>query len=491
MEFLDKIKSFADENGIFDGRTLIVGLSGGPDSVALLLILKKITDCPIHAVHVNHMLREEADDDESFVRELCEKNDVPCTFFSFDVKKKAQELKRSLEDTGRILRYEAFDEVSKELFGEEYLSKTAICLAHHKDDLSETMLMNLFRGSGLDGLVTPKANSGRVVRPLLCVSKSEILEFLSSLGQDYCQDKTNLEEICTRNIWRNKIIPSLSEAAVKDPAEALFETYNLLKDDCDFMSEFTMKIWDECFDRKSLTLDIKALEGNHPAIASRLVRMLWKETFGNLTDFTKIHVDAVLGLSTDNGPSGRTLDLPFKRNAFVVRDRLGFCSREDIDEGFLRAVSTFGIIGAVGMEPLSLDDVRNTTILPKSHITIKAEIVENIDLIRYNTNSWFCPFFSDISVDDLRFGRLGEDITFKRAGTEITSKVTKILSDLKVPSKVRGEVFGVYMDDKALWIPGVGHAIGFTDEISKERFLNSLGSKGMPDKYLAVHLTEV
>ncbi len=492
MEFLEKIRDFSTENKLFDGRDLIVGCSGGADSVALLYVLRAITDSRIHVVHVNHGLRQEAKRDEDFVVDLCKTLDIGCKVYSFDVSSKASEFGRSVEDTGRILRYQAFEDLSYELFGEDKNDRSVICLAHHKDDLAETFLMNIFRGSGLEGLVSPKAKSDRVIRPLLCVTKKEILEYLDEIGQAHCEDATNFENCCTRNIWRNDVLPKISEVSVKKPSSAIFETYELLSDDLDLVTALTDEAYSKYADRKNLTLDTAVFKNCHKAIAQRLVRNLWKDTFGNLTDFEKKHVESVIGLCTDNGATGRTLDLPFSNMAFVAGGRLGFCKSSEKENGLIRAMRSRGLfLYDSKSDPISLADIQKTTKIPNSNIKINLEIVENIEAIRYNTISWFCPFSTGSEIHDLKFGPLDRSLSFKRAGTSHTTVCDKLFGDLKVPSAVRDLVCGVYDGEQVLWIPGVGHAIGFTDDVSMSKFIEGLGNKGLPDIILKVEVLEV
>lgn len=492
MEFIDKVLSFSLENRLFDGRTLIVGCSGGPDSVALLKLLPELTDSKIHAVHVNHGLRPEASADEDFVKSLCEDMGIPLKIFRFDVRKESEKMSRSEEETGRILRYGAFEEYATELFGEDKDKKSVIVLAHHKDDLAETMLMNIFRGTGLEGLISPKAKSERAIRPLLCVSKQEILNFLEETGQDFCEDKTNREEICTRNIWRNKIIPQIAEVSVKEPGNALFETYELLSDDMDLINVLTSEKIRDHLDTEHLILDTRAFEDCHKAIAGRLIRMLWKMTFGDLTDFEKKHVMSVYVMATDKGASGRTLDLPFRRKAFISGTKLGFTDENKIREGFSRAVFSTGcFVFDEGACDIGLSKAQNTAVLPKSHIKIKTEIIENIEAIRYNTNSWFYPLGYGDPADEIMIGPLDGDLTFRRAGTDLEIKVCKLLGTYKIPASLRRDVLGVRLGNEVLWIPGIGHSAGFTDEISARRFLEDQSEGNKTGRFLALHLSEV
>ena len=140
---------------------------------------------------------------------------------------------------------------------------------------------------------------------------------------------------------------------------------------------------------------------------------------------------------------------------------------------------------------MQIGNVRKTTKIPNSELKINAEIVENIELIRYNTNSWFCPFSTEKDMSDLRFGPLDRSLEFRRAGTSHTTTCDKLLGDLKIPSLVRDLVCGVYDGEKVLWIPGVGHATGFTDAVSMNKFVEGLRNKGLPDKFLKVEVAEV
>ncbi|MBQ5490054.1 MAG: tRNA lysidine(34) synthetase TilS, partial [Oscillospiraceae bacterium] len=239
-EILDKVLEFSQSKGLFDCGIIVVGLSGGPDSVALLHILKGLRncfdiDCDIYALHCNHHLRPGVCDEEAeLVRDLCRENHVELKVLDFDCREFAKLNRISEETAGRVLRYEAFEQYAQAL--EKATGKSVrIAIAHHKDDISETMMMNLFRGSGLEGLVNPKPLAGRIIRPLLCLKKSELTDYLDTLGVGYAVDQTNLTTEGTRNTWRNDILPKIAEV-YGDPAVPLTRTYKLLESDLDFIS---------------------------------------------------------------------------------------------------------------------------------------------------------------------------------------------------------------------------------------------------------------
>lgn len=190
-------------------KLYLVALSGGADSVALTLMMKE-KGLNVYALHCNFHLRdEESDRDEAFVRNFCNKHDIPLDVCHFDTKTSAKEHGVSIEMEARELRYTWFAEQANKLKAE------AICVAHHKDDQAETLLLNLIRGTGLRGLSAMHPdrtiNGLRILRPLLDITKQEILDYLASRHQEYVTDSTNLERDALRNRIRLDIIPMLQE----------------------------------------------------------------------------------------------------------------------------------------------------------------------------------------------------------------------------------------------------------------------------------------
>ena len=186
-------------------RPTIVALSGGADSVALLLLLVQ-EGFPVVAAHCNFHLRgEESDRDERFVRELCHSYDIPLHIRHFDTSASAKEEGISIEMAARRLRYAFFEELRTTLGAE------AIAVAHHRDDNNETLLLNLVRGTGLRGLSGMKWKNGHIVRPLLGVSRQEIVAFLKEKEQPYVTDSTNAETLYKRNKIRHELLPLLRE----------------------------------------------------------------------------------------------------------------------------------------------------------------------------------------------------------------------------------------------------------------------------------------
>ena len=200
------VKTFIEEKSLFTKTDrLLVGVSGGADSVALLRVLLELGyTCEV--AHCNFHLRgEESNRDEAFVRDLCQKLNIIAHFTSFQTEEYASNHHISIEMAARQLRYDYFERISL------MLNAKYVCVAHHREDSVETFLLNLMRGTGIQGLRGIQPQSANVCRPLLCVTKDEILAYLQSLGQDYVTDSTNLETDALRNKVRLELLPLMEQ----------------------------------------------------------------------------------------------------------------------------------------------------------------------------------------------------------------------------------------------------------------------------------------
>lgn len=203
---LSKVKDYIKKHKLLSLSDLyIVALSGGADSVALLLLLDEM-GYKVHALHCNFHLRgEESDRDERFCEDLCLKKNIPFHRIHFDTLMYAETHKMSVEMAARELRYRYFEQLRKDIGAE------GICVAHHQDDTVETVLLNLVRGTGLRGLTGIQPRNGAILRPLLCVTRTEIEAYLATKQQDYVTDSTNLETDFVRNKIRLQVVPFLRQ----------------------------------------------------------------------------------------------------------------------------------------------------------------------------------------------------------------------------------------------------------------------------------------
>ncbi|MDR0961157.1 MAG: tRNA lysidine(34) synthetase TilS [Mediterranea sp.] len=206
MRVTQKVKTYIERNRLLAPTDkVLVALSGGADSVALLhLLLAGGYRC--EAAHCNfHLRNEESDRDEAFVTLLCRKLQVPLHLQHFRTENEAHRQGVSIEMAARKLRYDWFEELRVALRAD------AVAVAHHRDDSIETLLLNLVRGSGINGLTGIRPRNGHIVRPLLCLNREEITDYLAHIGQSYVTDSTNLQDIYLRNKIRLRLLPLLEE----------------------------------------------------------------------------------------------------------------------------------------------------------------------------------------------------------------------------------------------------------------------------------------
>jgi tRNA(Ile)-lysidine synthase len=215
-----KVSAYINKHKLLNSNDLyIVALSGGADSVALLLLLKE-GGFNVHAAHCNFLLRgSESDRDEAFCVDLCRQLGVELHRAHFATREYAEAHKVSVEMAARELRYNWFEQLRKDI------GAVGICVAHHRDDSVETVLLNMIRGTGLRGLTGIQPRNGYVLRPLLCVSRDEIEHFLAKRGQQYVTDSTNLETDVMRNKVRLQVLPLLRtlNPAVSDNIQRMVE----------------------------------------------------------------------------------------------------------------------------------------------------------------------------------------------------------------------------------------------------------------------------
>lgn len=203
---IQKVKRYIDRHELFSSSDkILVALSGGADSVALLRLLQAM-GYTCDAAHCNFHLRDkESERDENFVRQLCKELQVQLHITHFETVKEAKSRHLSIEMAARELRYKWFEEIRKTC------GATVIAVAHHQDDSVETLLLNLIRGTGINGLRGIRPKNGKIVRPLLCLNRKEILDYLSDIGQEYVTDSTNLQDEYTRNKIRLNLLPLMQE----------------------------------------------------------------------------------------------------------------------------------------------------------------------------------------------------------------------------------------------------------------------------------------
>ena len=304
---LNTIKQY---NMLKKGDTCVVGISGGADSVCLLTMLaglKDVLDLNMICVHVNHMIRgAEADYDQSFVEAYCGKLGIPLRVFNIPVEKIAEEQHLTVEEAGRMERYKAFARVGDET-GQDY----RIAVAHNCNDLCETVLLNMARGTGLAGVSGIPAVRDRVIRPLIDTTRQEIEDYLDEKGIAFVTDSTNLETIYARNKIRHKVLPELEE--VNDRAmEHIVKLADMAGMYTDFVKGYVDDLItanveaDPAGSRYSIKLE--TLKAQKELIQTLVIRELIGRVCGGLKDIGNNHVKEVMKLY--GADSGAAISLP-------------------------------------------------------------------------------------------------------------------------------------------------------------------------------------
>jgi len=294
-------------NLIQRGDRIVVAVSGGPDSICLLDILNKIKNkncqlnpepMAIFVAHVNHMIRKEACEDEAFVRDYCEKNGIEFFSKSIDVEKFANNNKMGTEEAGRFVRYEFFDEVAKKV------GANKIAIAHNKNDSAETIIMNILRGTGVSGLkgIEPIKNN-KYIRPLINCKREEIENYCEKNNLNPRIDKTNFENVYTRNKVRNIVIPYIKKEFNSNIVETITRLSELVKEDDDFIQNIVKEKYNDlCLgeEEKEIILNLKKFNLEEKVIKSKILLYTITRLMGNTQGVYKIHIEDIIKLCENN-----------------------------------------------------------------------------------------------------------------------------------------------------------------------------------------------
>ena len=401
---------------------IVVGLSGGADSVALLHVLCSLEkEWNIIAVHVHHGLRgEEADRDAAFAEKFCEALGVPCIVRKYDVRAEVKARKLGEEETGRLLRYEAFREVAGE---DGYIS-----VAHHRKDQAETVLMRLCRGTGLTGLVGMSPVNGNICRPLLFCSRQEIEQYCKENGLNWQEDATNQEETYTRNKLRLRILPLLEEIHPK-AVEHISETAELLALEEDFLEQQASACYEAVkLNGTEVALDRKKLCELHPAMKKRVLRKAMAEFCS--ADVSQVQIEALEDLlQKETGKSRDFLEGIHAENRY---DALVFSVKKEKPAGYQVAL------------PLG-----ETVLIPGMGLNIMAWTGEKEELLPEDTK---CFDFDKVEGElSCRTRRTGDFISLKNG----RKKIKDLFIDKKIPREER-EIFPlIAVGEEVLWAVGL------------------------------------
>ena len=301
-QVLNTIKKY---NLIENGDKLVLGISGGPDSICMLDILNNIRNdnkfdlnYEIVVAHINHMIREEAKEDEIFVKDFCEKINVKFYSKSIDVQKIANNNKIGTEEAGRKVRYDFFDEILQKT------NSNKIAIAHNKNDKVETIIMNILRGSGIVGLrgIEP-IKSHKYIRPLIECERDDIEEYCKINNIKPRIDKTNFQNIYSRNKTRNVVIPYIKQEFNPNIIKTIDRLSDLVKEEDDYLQMVVERKYKELIiheSSKEFILNLKKFNQQEKVIKSRILLYTISRLLGSTNGIERIHIEDIIKLCSNN-----------------------------------------------------------------------------------------------------------------------------------------------------------------------------------------------
>ncbi len=325
-EVLKTIKKY---NLINNGDKIIVGVSGGPDSVCLLHVLNSLKtqlNIEIVVAHVNHMIREVADIETEYVQEFCKNINVPCFIKKVNVLEIAKQSKKGTEEVGRDERYSFFDEVLKQT------NSNKIATAHNSNDKAETVILNIVRGSGIAGLKGIEANrDNKYIRPLIETSRDEIEKYCGENNLNPKYDESNNENIYSRNKVRNELIPYIKKEFNQNIIQTVNRLSELATEENDYLESLTEKAYKELKleEKPNIILNLKKFNNLELVIKRRLILYTIKETLHTTNGIEKVNIDDIIKLCSNN--IGNKYLMPTKKiKIFVGKGKIEFVAVKTI-----------------------------------------------------------------------------------------------------------------------------------------------------------------
>lgn len=421
---------------------IVLGLSGGPDSMALLYVLlafKKKIDFNLLIAHINHGVRgAEALKDEMFVKDISYSLDLP--FFSTRVDMVALAKKEgiSAEEAGRKLRYGFFREILKSK------GTGKIAVAHNKKDQAETLLMRIMRGTGIDGLKGMEFQTDDIIRPILDVDRWEIEKYIEDENIDTVLDKTNLETIYTRNKVRLELIPYIEENFNPNIIDTLFRLSENASLDSKFLEEYSAKRYTSSLKSKSessIVFKYDKFKREDEAIKRRIIRKAILDLRNTLQGIEEIHISSVVDLF-DKRETGKRIDLPGDMLARVSYSDLIVEKVQDRDSGVDARLASEYLLKL------------GKNVLEDWNLEIYLELVEKKDIDFKKTSRNIRYFDYNKIVGDMLIRKRTCGDRFNPFGMKGSKKLKDYFIDEKIPRQVRDKT-PLFVDEKnIIWVIG-------------------------------------
>lgn len=435
----EKVLSVIKEYGLIEENdNIVVGLSGGPDSMALLYVLLEIRqelDFNIHIVHINHGVRGvEADLDQLFVRRKSAELSLPYYTKNVDMVKYGKENGISAEEAGRELRYGFFRQVLSKV------GKGKIAVAQNKNDQAETLLMRFLRGTGVDGLKGMEFMIEDIIRPILGISRNEIENYIKINGIDTVLDKTNLMPIYTRNKIRLELIPYIEENFNPNIINTLWRTSTISSMDSNFLEKYSKERYTNIVikeDKGYVSLNSEKFLNEDRSIQQRIIRNAILKTNGSLQGFSEIQISSVLNmfLSEETGKEYHLSNYIIAKTSY---GRLIFEKhKNNIDRDFLYDLEMEGV-----------------TDLKELESSIELRILTREDFSNLSKEKNIQYFDFDIVRGKLSLRNRKPGDKFIPFGMKGTKKIKDYFIDEKIPKDLRDEIPLIVDEENILWVVG-------------------------------------
>ena len=441
---IERVKKYIRENQLLEAGSMVVaGVSGGADSVAMLHILKSIQKefgFSLEAVHIHHGIRgKEADRDEALVKKICEEWQIPFQSYHYPVPRLSREWKLGEEETGRIVRKQAFAEEKKKLgFSEKReggMGRFRIALAHNRNDLAETMLHHLARGTGLRGLSGIHPCNGEIIRPVLCLERKEIVYYLEERGIPYITDSSNLSDEYTRNRIRHHILPAMELEINQKTVEHMAETARILASADEYFRKKGKELLKLCRQKEGYFLDDIFFEEDS-IIREYAVMEGFEQLAGKRKDFTSLHVEQVFSLREKE--IGRYICFP--KHLRAIRQYGGVLLEKTETQEAPEYTERFFEIPVPGTLRCSFG-IFETKIFPYKN--------QKIEEKKYT--KWM-DYDKIKGSPCVRTRKQGDYLVVNSAGGR--KKLNRVFIDEKIPAGLRDQIPVVAAGSEILWIPG-------------------------------------
>lgn len=438
--FLEQVKKTITKYQMLDqGDKVLVGVSGGPDSLALLHILKGLQraySLELFVVHLNHMFRgEEAAREAQYVATLAKEWNIPYQIFTEDVQAFATQEGLSAQDAGHKIRKRIFKKLKEEK------GFTKLALGHHGDDRVETLLIHLLHGTGLEGLAAMPPKKGWLIRPLAEVGKQEIINYCQKNNLRFCVDPSNSKEIYLRNKVRLNLLPYLEKEFNPNIMQNLLKFKSIVEEDNEYITDQVKKILVRTLKSShegKIVVDLEILQREPLAIQRRIIREVYSLLRPESQGLAFNHVEQVLDLASFKRGS-KKMDLPFN-----VKVQKGYTTLEFIDNNYSSpARKEFNYQWQIPGE-LSIKEC---------DLVVKAYFIENKSIETQG--------FSKVIVDGDKVPPVLE-VSPRVAGDRIqplgmkgTKKLKDFLIDRKVPREMRDNIPVIRAGEDIIWLPSV------------------------------------